>query len=69
MLLFAGSFVVFDRTSNHQQKGVIRAMSNKPPVGKTLTLAYAAVAAFTAISILVPILIEKVARKEKRSAE
>jgi hypothetical protein len=44
-------------------------MSNKPPVGKTLTLAYAAVAAFTAISILVPILIEKVARKEKRSAE
>jgi len=44
-------------------------MSNKPPVGKTLTLAYAAVAAFTAISILVPILIEKVARKEKRPAE
>lgn len=44
-------------------------MSKKPPVGKTLTVAYAAVAAFTAISILVPILIEKVARKEKNRAE
>jgi hypothetical protein len=44
-------------------------MNKKPPVGKTLAVAYAAIAAFTAISILVPILMEKVARKEKRSAE
>jgi hypothetical protein len=43
-------------------------MDKKPPVGKTLALAYAAVAAVTAISILVPILMEKVARKEKRQA-
>jgi hypothetical protein len=51
---------------NHRHKGADRIMNNKPPVGKTLTWAYAAVTAVTAISILVPILMEKIARKEKR---
>jgi len=41
-------------------------MNKKPPVGKTLTWAYAAVTAVTAISIIVPIIMEKIARKEKR---
>lgn len=39
-------------------------MSKKPPVGKTLSLAYAVVTAFTAISIIVPILMERRARKQ-----
>ncbi len=59
----------FKESVNEQQKGAEHTMSKKPPVGKTLTLAYAAVAAFTAISILVPVLIEKVARKKKNIAE
>jgi hypothetical protein len=47
-------------------KGADRMVNKKPPVGKTLTLAYAAVTAVTALSIIVPILMEKFARKEKR---
>jgi hypothetical protein len=41
-------------------------MSNKLSVRKTVSLAYAAVAAFTAISVIVPILWEKKARKENK---
>jgi hypothetical protein len=41
-------------------------MSNKLSVRKTVSLAYAAVAAFTAISVIVPILWEKKARREDK---
>jgi hypothetical protein len=40
-------------------------MNKKPPVGKTLAWAYAAVAAFTAISVVVPIIMERIGRKGK----
>jgi len=41
-------------------------MSKKSPVPKMIGWTYAAVAAFTAISIIVPVLWEKVARKETK---
>jgi len=40
-------------------------MSRKSPVPKMLGWSYAAVAAFTAISIIVPVIWEKMARKEQ----
>ncbi|HLI90940.1 MAG TPA: hypothetical protein VKV37_19780 [Ktedonobacteraceae bacterium] len=40
-------------------------MHKKPPVGKTLAWAYAAVAAFTAISVVVPIIMDRIGRKAK----
>ncbi len=39
-------------------------MSKKSPVSKMIGWTYVAVAAFTAISIIVPVLWEKVERKE-----
>ncbi len=44
-------------------------MSRKSPVPKMIGWTYAAVAAFTAISILVPVIWEKVARKEAREGK
>lgn len=44
-------------------------MSRKSPVPKMLGWTSAAVAAFTAISIIVPVLWEKVARKETREGK
>jgi hypothetical protein len=41
-------------------------MSKKLSVRKTVSLAYAAVAAFTAISVIVPVIWERKARKENK---
>lgn len=41
-------------------------MNRKLSVSKTLSWAYAAVAAFTAISIIVPVIWERRARKEDK---
>ena len=43
-------------------------MSKKLSVRKTVSVAYAAVAAFTAISVIVPILWERKARKEDKAS-
>ncbi|WP_220192989.1 hypothetical protein [Ktedonospora formicarum] len=39
---------------------------NKGPVGKTLALAYGAVAALTTISIIIPIWMEKMEQRSRR---
>jgi hypothetical protein len=41
------------------------AMDKKPPVGKTLAWAYAAVAAFTALSVVVPIIMDRLSGNKK----
>lgn len=41
-------------------------MNNKPSVAKTLAWVYGAVAAFTAISLIGPIVLDKLTGKNKR---
>lgn len=41
-------------------------MNSKNTARKTLAWAYSAVAAFTALSVIVPIILERQSRKQKR---